>query len=562
MNNCGNNLNQGGFTFMNNVSTNFNTDITDNTPNASKVLNSLRYLDYTSETAILDIIDNSIDANAKKIDLWIISDADNSIKPIDVIDNGSGMDQATLNESIKLGSLLEKNETHDLGKFGMGLVTSSISLGRSLRVLTKKSNVKNFDCYEAIQDLDIIARENKFIKTLATKQCPNEIYLMGEMNEELSVWRSKYNNAELADQSGTIVSIEKIDKCEHARADKLAEKMQRIIGQTYRKFIQEKNIKFTIFVNKESSLERRYDSRSDLTLYVKAIDPIYDFDATLLNSAEIDINGNEMSLKVFELKDNGHEINRTNKMNIANQGFYVIRNNREISKGQTLSLFQKHNDYNLLRCELSFSGSSDAIAGTNFSKQKVNFKQKTLDKIAKEFHPYFRQVRSNSKKRQLDNRKSKEDFTDVEMHISKKSHLLKTPKVEVEKRNRQENQNNIMLKKIREYGPRLDITKRKKIDLDALKVRFDTSTLGLKGPLWESGMEKGTVIVKWNIEHPFYESVIAPNNGNPHIFNPIAYLVYCWAKAELNSKVESDSSEIIDNIRWEVGKDLSILIGS
>ena len=71
-----------------------------------------------------DIVDNAIDANATSISLWIILGDKGSIQQIDVIDNGTGMDTTTLNEAMKLGSLTEKNHSFELGKFGMGLVTS------------------------------------------------------------------------------------------------------------------------------------------------------------------------------------------------------------------------------------------------------------------------------------------------------------------------------------------------------------------------------------------------------------------------------------------------------
>ena len=532
-----------------------NNGIVDNSPNAGKVLDSLRYLDYTTETAILDIVDNAIDANATSISLWIILGDKGSIKQIDVIDNGTGMDPATLNEAMKLGSLTEKNHSFELGKFGMGLVTSSISIGKKLSVITK---AVNSELVEGIQDLDLIAKENKFIKTLQEWKGDSKNKLLMLMNGN----DPKKINNNIDDQTGTIVSISNIDKCEWKRADTLAEKMKKVLGQTFRKFIQDKGIEFKIYTHSENNLTERFNKKEDLKLDVNAIDPINDYEPTLLNSADINIGEDTLNLKVFELKDNGQEINRENGLNIANQGFYIIRNNREISTGETLNLFNKHNDNNLLRCELSFSGLSDAVTGTNFSKQKVSFNQGIKDKIAKEFNPYYRQIRANAKTRQADRRNNKEDFSEIEKHITKKSHLLKNPKVEIEKRDRriEPTISNPINKNV--HNPRLNITKKKRIDMDALKVRYETSTLGVKGPLWESGMEKGTVIVKWNVDHPFYITTISPNSENPDIFNPIAYLVYCWAKAELNSKYESDSAEIIDNIRWEVGKDLSILINS
>ena len=124
--------------------------------------------------------------------------------------------------------------------------------------------------------------------------------------------------------------------------------MKKVLGQTFRKFIQDKGIEFKIYTHSENNLTERFNKKEDLKLDVNAIDPINDYEPTLLNSADIDIGEDTLNLKVFELKDNGQEINRENGLNIANQGFYIIRNNREISTGETLNLFNKHNDNNLL----------------------------------------------------------------------------------------------------------------------------------------------------------------------------------------------------------------------
>lgn len=64
------------------------------TPNAGKLINSLRYLTYTNETAIADIIDNSFDAGADDVNV-LIDD-----KCIIIIDDGYGMSQDIMKEAI------------------------------------------------------------------------------------------------------------------------------------------------------------------------------------------------------------------------------------------------------------------------------------------------------------------------------------------------------------------------------------------------------------------------------------------------------------------------------
>ena len=84
--------------------------------------------------------------------------------------------------------------------------------------------------------------------------------------------------------------------------------------------------------------------------------------------------------------------------------------------------------------------------------------------------------------------------------------------------------------------------------------------MGEKAPLFEPDQVKDVVVVTWNTDHPFYTQVVAPYSEEPTVFNPIAYLVYCYSCAELISKDNSDTQEIIDNIRWEVGRNLAVLL--
>src|SRR5437868_5709601 len=99
----------------------------DNSPNASKLLDSLRYLGYDNLYAISDIIDNSIDADAENI--WVsIERAQKADFHIQIADDGNGMTEEVLDQASRLGSDVPRNQATDLGRFGMGLVTASLSL--------------------------------------------------------------------------------------------------------------------------------------------------------------------------------------------------------------------------------------------------------------------------------------------------------------------------------------------------------------------------------------------------------------------------------------------------
>ncbi|MBN1765048.1 MAG: ATP-binding protein [Sedimentisphaerales bacterium] len=522
-------------------STNTSITMVKNLPNAGKLIQSLRHLDYHSISAVCDIVDNSLDANASQIWVNIISNHDKGVGVIEIIDDGVGMDIDILDQALKLGSETNKNPMCDLGLYGMGLITASISMGRRLEVYTKS---ENSPFMLGIQDVDSIVELNDFIKEMR-EMTEQEI---AEFSQKILDLEKKHkikidkNRQYEKVHSATLVRITKIDKMEWARSKAFEEALKRNMGQTFRKFIQAEKCHF--YVN---------------GIEVNAIDPINDYEPKILHDDRIELNGEEINIRVAELKDYGMEINRSKGLNIQNQGFYVLRNNREIASGETFSLFTKHNDYNLLRIEFSYPATLDSILNTTFSKQKMKLEQNVADKLKVSCNPFIRQVSRNSKQKQKDNRERKEDFSEVAKQISRKVHLLKTPKAEIEQRDPKQKTSKQGVKQ-NDHSPRLDITKKKRIDIASLKVDFKLKSMGEKAPLFEPDQIRDVVIVNWNTDHPFYLQVIAPNSDEPSVFNPLAYLVYCYSCAELISKDNSDTQEIIDNIRWEVGKNLAVLM--
>lgn len=109
-------------------------------PKASALIGSLRGIGYSPETALADLIDNSISAGATTVSIdlrW------NEGAPVAaVLDDGHGMDEARLAEALRLGG--DGPETarsdNDLGRFGLGLKTASLSQSRSLTVVTKTAD--------------------------------------------------------------------------------------------------------------------------------------------------------------------------------------------------------------------------------------------------------------------------------------------------------------------------------------------------------------------------------------------------------------------------------------
>ena len=108
------------------------------TPYAPTLIESTRAIGYSLETAVADIIDNSIAANAKDviINFFPIDDA-----YITILDNGKGMTEEEIDVAMQYGSKnpIEERSEKDLGRFGLGLKTASLSQCRCLTVISKKA---------------------------------------------------------------------------------------------------------------------------------------------------------------------------------------------------------------------------------------------------------------------------------------------------------------------------------------------------------------------------------------------------------------------------------------
>lgn len=164
-------------------------------PSALSFLESLRDIGYSLETAVADILDNSITAKASKIQIYL-NVIDKSAQ-IAIIDNGTGMTEEELIEAMRPGSKnpLESRAKDDLGRFGLGLKTASFSQCRRFTVVTRKDNTLS----ASLWDMDFVAQQENDEWTL---QIPE-----GEEIESIPY-------IEKIPESGTLVLWEKLDRLE------------------------------------------------------------------------------------------------------------------------------------------------------------------------------------------------------------------------------------------------------------------------------------------------------------------------------------------------------------
>lgn len=109
-----------------------------NIPKADHLIGSMRSMGYTFESAIADIIDNSISANCQNVFLFFPTDPLHCY--VSILDDGDGMSKEELLEAMRYGSTSSESvrSENDLGRFGLGLKAASLSQCRKLTVVSKK----------------------------------------------------------------------------------------------------------------------------------------------------------------------------------------------------------------------------------------------------------------------------------------------------------------------------------------------------------------------------------------------------------------------------------------
>ena len=498
------------------------------TPNAAKLIESLRYLTYTNETAIADIVDNSFDAGADNV--YVLIDKE---KEIIITDNGCGMDLATMQEAIKLGSDTEKDQS-DLGRFGMGLVTASISMGTRIEVASK---MEDGEVAKVVLDLDHITKTNTW-----TGLCEEPTDTEKELLEKLG--------------HGTIVRISGLDSIKSNIVPATTKHLRKI----FRGFLMAgKNIA----VNGCALTPIDPLNRNE-----KDTEPLLDDDITF-NGSKIHITAVQVDTSKSDLGAKKEDPDHI-KISTSTQGFYIMRNSREIAAAETLGLFERHPSKNRFRCEISYNGNLDKEFGINFTKNSITMDQSLKNKIKALVGPLITMVGKQGE-RDAQVKKSEEiNHDDAEGIIKRKKALLRTKtnwnekhkkpvkqekKPEDDPKDVDDEEKN---QRKREHVKRIQLGNR------AMPAEIREADLGMGGSLFDCYFEGNKIVIRWNIRHPFHANLIARYSDNKNIITPVDLLIYSLAQEQLSldtdSKEDEEKAAALSNAIYSMSNNLRILM--
>lgn len=503
-----------------------------NDPNAGRLIESLRHLGYGNYEAIADLVDNAIDAEAQNIKITV--QQRNNQPFISIADNGTGMSEAVLDQALKLGSLTSRDLNSDLGKFGMGLVTASLSIAKNCHVLTRGPD----GALSSGWDVDEIVNRNAFVKHFSNATADEIELLDGEIG---------------AKATGTIVMLTKCDNLGNKNLSSFSANLRHHIGRVHRYFITAGR---RIAINGEPVLPLDPLQLGD-ELTETVIDDLITVTVTDEGGEKKAENVRARIVLVPEVPSNELEVGKSMK----SQGFYVMRNQREVRDAVTLEFFTKHNDFNRMRGEIFFPGTLDNLVGIEFTKRQVNFEQSLYDQLAAVLKPTCRAI----KRREANKKRAETSDIQQQLHlqsakaISEKDKLLIKPKAVIEKRAAASASSNG--RSASEPIPsreRKNLTRTQAIEA-RLNCEIREEKLGPNGQIYECDLEGRKLILRYNVEHPFYQRFIVDYLTESRLVTAADFFIFSMATAELKM-MDENALDAINNFKAILSANLRTLL--
>ncbi|WP_372756814.1 ATP-binding protein [Mariniflexile sp.] len=306
-------------------------------PEASSMIETFRAIGYSIETAIADIIDNSITAEAKNI--WIDYDWKGSNTNLSILDDGTGMNNEQLIQALRPGSKnpLDKRSDHDLGRFGLGLKTASFSQSRKFTVISK---AKDYNSVYWSWDLDYVNKEKAW---KLIRYVPNEFQ-----------WLEKLNSI----STGTCVIWWDLDRLTKETSEESEEAKSKFFAvmDSVKKHL---SMVFHRFI--DAGLKIYFRGR-----LIESWDPFMIGVEGLQTKPETMMEGGKIKIKGFVLPHRSkltaeqYNYGKGPKDSwTAHQGFYVYRNKRLLVAGDWLGLFKREVHYDLCRVQIDLPNNFD-----------------------------------------------------------------------------------------------------------------------------------------------------------------------------------------------------------
>lgn len=358
-----------------------------------RVLFGLSRIGYTPASAICDIIDNSVRAQAENISVIIRKEREelndgrrNNVCEYIVIDDGQGMDESGMKGALKLGSSDEDYEEHSLSKFGLGLKSAAFSQGDELILISSTGN----DSFRKL--------------TVSLPKISDHGSYFAEASE-LNDGEKKLVDEYLSGGKGTIVRVTAVRKVNHPPIKRTVEDLRGRIGVIYYYFLKggtqivvdgerynPVDVLFTDEADVHGNLdEHEWDGRS-VNWIERTKEVCLDTESEVFAIIEVT---HLVHPPTFELDERGGRARARLKYGIeaGNYGFYVYRNKRLISWAEKFGIIPQDQDFYAFRGRIIIDESADDCFNIDVKKSSITLSDEAWRTISDFSDEYKRKAK-------------------------------------------------------------------------------------------------------------------------------------------------------------------------
>lgn len=513
-------------------------------PDPTRLIEGLRDTGYEFNTAIADVIDNSIAAEATIVDARINMDLHGNIL-VSIADNGYGMNRDDLINAMRYGSDRRPNPA-SLGKFGLGLKTASTAFCRKLSVVSRSNNGE--PALQATWDLDHVAHEKKW--ELILSDTPKD--------EDL-----EHLEAVAAGRAGTVIVWRTVDRLMKAYQDpggkparnalkRIISALEEHVAMVYQRFLDPDD-------KRANNIEIRINDYA-----VTGWDPFCTDVADLVGDRVVSTetgNGKsaEFSVRAYilprkeEFPDDGSA--KAAKLSNERQGIYLYRENRLIHEADWLGMYSKEPHGTLLRVEFSFDHQLDEAFHIDIKKSKIILNEDLWNWLKDEFLTAPRREANNRYRQGMKRRAKKKaegSHDSSNKNIASKEGELDAADVTI----------------LNPTTGDCEVTNKK--GQFKLKLRVEKSEKpgemfvqpvdGLdENVLFEPAIIDGHKAVRINTAHPYYHKVYMPNLSQGVTIQGMDSLLWGLCVAEY-STISDATAKHFEEMRFELSRLLRKLV--
>lgn len=339
-------------------------------PDPVSLIESMRAVGYTVEAAVADIVDNSLSAEARTVHVQYDAAAGNPF--LAILDDGSGMAPDELTHAMRHGSSnpTDQRGPTDLGRFGLGLKTASLSQCRKLTVVSSKNGVLSARCW----DIDLVRESGRWLVVVPDQAATEALPLIKRLK---------------AQASGTLVVWQDLDRLTAGAKDVQAEMTARM-----EPLLEHLALVFHRFAQKEGSHPPVQITVNGLSLPLR--DPFLSSNQFRqeLEGQTIRHERGLVEVRPFVLPP----ISRLTEEEIqtaggrdglrGTQGFYIYRARRLVIWGTWFRLVPKHEAYKLTRVRVDIPNSFDELWALDIKKSAA-YPPDAIRSRLKQLIPHF-----------------------------------------------------------------------------------------------------------------------------------------------------------------------------